>query len=196
MHYCSHWNLMLGEFWKFLEVNDSVGCPHSLLELLSVLLVVVVSDVRPTPALHGRLQALVSMATSTATLSPLPGAPDVDAGWWFRHFFQPIFDEKSPIDYCSSDTMHSDMQWLAFLWGVYSKHLYASHIQPLETRMSQKRTMEMRLPMLHLAFWPPVSRRPCYQKAALRSNPGITCDGWWKPGVRTQGTLPRRMQAV
>lgn len=65
-------------FLKFLEVNDSVGCPHSLLELLSVLLVVVVSDVRPTPALHGRLQALVSMATSTATLSPLPGAPDVD----------------------------------------------------------------------------------------------------------------------
>jgi len=97
-------------FLKFLEVNDSVGCPHSLLELLSVLLVVVVSDVRPTPALHGRLQALVSMATSTATLSPLPGAPDVDAGWWFRHFFQPNFDEKSPIDYCSSDTMHSDMQ--------------------------------------------------------------------------------------
>ena len=66
-------------YLKFLEVNDSVGCPQSLLELLSVLLVVVVSDVRPTPALHGRLQALVSMATSTATLSPLPGAPDGDA---------------------------------------------------------------------------------------------------------------------
>lgn len=56
-------------YLKFLEVNDAVGCPQSLLELLSVLLVVVVSDVRPTPALHGRLQALVSMATSTATLS-------------------------------------------------------------------------------------------------------------------------------
>ncbi|CAE8675054.1 unnamed protein product, partial [Polarella glacialis] len=52
-------------YLKFLEVNDAVGCPQSLLELLSVLLVVVVSDVRPTPALHGRLQALVSMATST-----------------------------------------------------------------------------------------------------------------------------------
>ena len=64
-------------YLKFLEVNDSVGCPQSLLELLSVLLVVVVSDVRPTPALHGRLQALVSMATSTATLSPLPGDVDV-----------------------------------------------------------------------------------------------------------------------
>ena len=57
-------------YLKFLEVNDSVGCPQSLLELLSVLLVVVVSDVRPTPALHARLQALVSMATSTAALSP------------------------------------------------------------------------------------------------------------------------------
>ena len=56
-------------FLKFLEVNDSFfefkRCPQSLLELLSVLLVVVVTDVRPTPLLHGRLQALVSMATSS-----------------------------------------------------------------------------------------------------------------------------------
>lgn len=60
-------------FLKFLEVNDSFfefkKCPQSLLELLSVLLVVVVTDVRPTPALHGRLQALVSMATSTGQVA-------------------------------------------------------------------------------------------------------------------------------
>lgn len=62
-------------YLKFIEVNDTVGCPQSLLELLSVLLVVVVSDVRPTPALHGRLQALVSMATSTSL-----SVPGIEAG--------------------------------------------------------------------------------------------------------------------
>lgn len=60
-----------GDAWrylKFLEVSDTVGVPPPLIELFSILLIVVVSNVRPTPALHTRLQALVSMSTSTVNM--------------------------------------------------------------------------------------------------------------------------------
>ncbi|CAK0808129.1 unnamed protein product [Prorocentrum cordatum] len=72
-----------GDAWrylKFLEVSDAIGSPQPLLELFSVLLVVVVSDIRPTPALHARLQGLVSMATSTLSATAATGAgPSVAA---------------------------------------------------------------------------------------------------------------------
>jgi len=54
-------------YLRFLEVGDVVSAPQPLLELFSILLIVVISDIRPTPALHSRLQALVSMATSSVT---------------------------------------------------------------------------------------------------------------------------------
>lgn len=59
-----------GDAWRYLKFLDlpDTSIPQPVLELFSILLVVVISDIRPTPALYSRLQTLVSQATSTLSV--------------------------------------------------------------------------------------------------------------------------------
>jgi hypothetical protein len=73
-----------GDAWrylKFLEVSDAIGIPPPMIELFSILLIVVISNIRPTPALQSRLQALVSMSTSSVNTSGSGSGNRGDSGY-------------------------------------------------------------------------------------------------------------------